>query len=104
MHAVVERDGIRDEVAVEEPLEIRIDGTPLAVTMGTPGQDEELAAGFLFGEGLLDGPPSFLPDPDLAANRSMSRARCFATPAHAASTPRRRAACAERARSRRWPS
>src|SRR3954447_7243906 len=68
MHAVVERDGIRDEVAVEEPLEIRIDGTPLAVTMRTPGQDEELAAGFLFGEGLLDGPPSFLPDPDLAGN------------------------------------
>jgi FdhD protein len=69
MHAVVERDGKRDEVAVEEPLEIRIDGDPLAVTMRTPGHDEELAAGFLYGEGLLDGPPSFRPDPDLAANR-----------------------------------
>ena len=55
MHAVVERDGERDEVAVEEPLEIRVDGAPLAVTMRTPGHDEELAAGFLFGEGLLDG-------------------------------------------------
>jgi len=69
MHAVVRRDGERDEVAVEEPLEIRVDGHPLAVTMRTPGHDEELAAGFLFGEGLLDGPPSFRPDPDLAANR-----------------------------------
>ena len=69
MHAVVERDGVRDEVAVEEPLEIRVDGQPLAVTMRTPGHDEELVAGFLFGEGLIDGPPTFLPDPELAANR-----------------------------------
>src|SRR6266480_2389849 len=56
MHAVVERDGVRDEVAVEEPLEIRVDGAPLAVTMRTPGHDEELAAGFLFSEGLVAGP------------------------------------------------
>src|SRR5438034_7743249 len=69
MHAVVQRDGVRDEVAVEEPLEIRVDGAPLAVTMRTPGHDEELAAGFLFSEGLVDGPPSFRPDPELAANR-----------------------------------
>ena len=69
MHAVVERDGERDEVAVEEPLEIRVDGAPLAVTMRTPGHDEELAAGFLFGEGLLDGPPSFGVDRELAGNR-----------------------------------
>ena len=69
MHAVVQRDGERDEVAVEEPLEIRVDGRPLAITMRTPGHDEELAAGFLVGEGLLDGPPSFRPDPELAANR-----------------------------------
>src|SRR2546421_662038 len=69
MHAVVERDGVRDEVAVEERLEIRVDGAPLAVTMRTPGHDEELAAGFIYGEGLLEGPPAFRPDPDLAANR-----------------------------------
>jgi FdhD protein len=69
MHAIVERDGVRDEVAVEEPLEIRVDGAPLAVTMRTPGHDEELAAGFLHGEGLLNGPPSFRPDRELAANR-----------------------------------
>src|SRR5436309_381828 len=65
----VVRDGERDEVAVEEPLEIRVDGAPLAVTMRTPGHDEELAAGFLFGEGLLDGPPSFRVDRELAGNR-----------------------------------
>jgi FdhD protein len=50
------RDGEEDYVAVEEPLEIRIDGAPLAVTMRTPGHDEELALGFLYGEGLIDGP------------------------------------------------
>jgi FdhD protein len=42
-----------DLVAVEEPLEIRIDGTPLTVTMRTPGDDIDLAAGFLHTEGLL---------------------------------------------------
>ena len=43
-----------DLLAVEEPLEIRIGGTPLTVTMRTPGDDIDLAAGFLFGEGLID--------------------------------------------------
>ena len=41
----------RDEVAVEEPLEIRVNGEAVAVTMRTPGHDEELALGFL-SEGL----------------------------------------------------
>src|SRR5579864_931302 len=47
-------DGKReqDRVAVEEPLEIRIGGTPVAVTMRTPGHDEELALGFCLSEGL----------------------------------------------------
>ncbi len=54
MIATVLRDGQRDEVAVEEPLELRVDGVPLAVTMRTPGHDEELALGFLYGEGLID--------------------------------------------------
>jgi FdhD protein len=64
----VEHDGRRDAVAVEEPLEIRVDGEPLAVTMRTPGHDEELALGFLYGEGLIDGPrPAGLTE-DLAAN------------------------------------
>jgi FdhD protein len=47
-------DGISDVVAIEEPLEIRVDSAPLAVTMRTPGHDEELALGFLYGEGLID--------------------------------------------------
>src|SRR2546430_11353178 len=42
----------RDRVAVEEPLEIRIDGRPIAVTMRTPGHDEELALGFCLSEGI----------------------------------------------------
>src|SRR5581483_8013143 len=55
-----------DRVAVEEPLEIRIGGRPVAVTMRTPGHDEELALGFCLSEGLQ--PQSArLPD-DLAAN------------------------------------
>jgi FdhD protein len=41
-----------DFVAVEEPLELRIAGEPVAVTMRTPGHDEELALGFAVGEGL----------------------------------------------------
>jgi len=66
-----ERAGARDELAVEEPLEIRADGEPLAVTMRTPGEDEALAVGFLAGEGLIEGPDDVvaagLPE-DLAAN------------------------------------
>lgn len=42
-----------DTLAVEEPLEIRVAGTPLAVTMRTPGHDVELAAGFLVSEGVI---------------------------------------------------
>ena len=72
MLAAVVRDGdVRDEVAVEEPLEIRVDGAALAVTMRTPGHDEELALGFLVGEGLIPvgGPaPAAGPAADLAAN------------------------------------
>jgi FdhD protein len=68
MLARVERDGEVDEVAVEEPLEIRVDGAPLSVTMRTPGHDEELALGFLYGEGLIDGPRPAGLSADLAAN------------------------------------
>ncbi|MCQ4121132.1 formate dehydrogenase accessory sulfurtransferase FdhD [Rhodococcus tibetensis] len=42
-----------DTVVVEEPLEIRVNGTPLAVTMRTPGSDVELAQGFLLTEGII---------------------------------------------------
>ena len=56
----------RDRVAVEEPLEIRIGGTAVAVTMRTPGHDEELAIGFCLSEGLRPR-DARVPD-DLAAN------------------------------------
>ncbi len=42
-----------DFVVVEEPLEIRIDGHPVAVVMRTPGNDQELAVGFLISEGII---------------------------------------------------
>jgi len=55
-----------DLVAVEEPLEIRIAGEPVAVTMRTPGHDEELALGFCISEGMAPS-AARMPD-DLAAN------------------------------------
>ena len=42
-----------DRAATEEPLEVRLHGRPFAVIMRTPGADRELAAGFLFSEGVL---------------------------------------------------
>jgi FdhD protein len=68
MWTTVVRDGGEDLVAVEEPLEIRVDGAPLAVTMRTPGHDEELALGFLFSEGLIEGPRPAGLTADFAAN------------------------------------
>ena len=44
-----------DTVAIEAPLEIRLDGAPFSVTMRTPGADRDLAAGFLFTEGIVTG-------------------------------------------------
>lgn len=43
----------RDAIVVEEPLEIRVAGDPLAITMRTPGEDARLAVGFLFAEGVI---------------------------------------------------
>jgi FdhD protein len=65
------RERVEDELAIEEPLEIRVDGIPLAVTMRTPGEDEELAVGFLAGEGLIAAPGDVEqagPPRDFAAN------------------------------------
>lgn len=54
---VLRSDGRREDdlVVVEEPLEIRIGDQPLVVTMRTPGHETELAAGFLYAEGLVSG-------------------------------------------------
>ncbi|MDQ3263223.1 MAG: formate dehydrogenase accessory sulfurtransferase FdhD [Myxococcota bacterium] len=47
------QSGDLDPVVVEEPLEIRVHGDTVAITMRTPGNDRELAAGFLFAEGVI---------------------------------------------------
>ena len=59
----------RDLIVVEEPLEIRLGGKPLVVTMRTPGDDEELAAGFLHAEGMIAG------GADMASLRAVEGAR-----------------------------
>ena len=45
---------IKDIVAVEEPLQVVVDGRPLAVLMRTPGDDEILVMGFLLTEGIIE--------------------------------------------------
>ena len=45
-----------DQLAPEAPLEIRVRGRPISVTMRTPGQDGDLAAGFLLTEGVIHSP------------------------------------------------
>jgi FdhD protein len=70
-------DTVLDRLAVEEPLEIRINGRAVAVTMRTPGHDEELALGFCLSEGI----PARLArlSDDLAANRIEVDADAFDT-------------------------
>jgi FdhD protein len=65
----------QDRVAAEEPLEIRIGGLPVAVTMRTPGHDEELALGFCLTEGI-PAVSAALPA-DLAANTVEVEAGAF---------------------------
>src|SRR3989454_8978105 len=60
---------IEDEVVVEEPLEIRVNGESLSVTMRTPGNDFDLAIGLLFTEGIVQscdeiGTIAYCPDED----------------------------------------
>ena len=50
----------QDDLAEEEPLEIRVRGQAISVTMRTPGHDVELAAGFLLTEGIIRGPQDVL--------------------------------------------
>jgi FdhD protein len=57
-----------DFLAAEEPLEIRVGEHPLSVTMRTPGHDLELAAGFLFTEGLVQRREQILALANVAAN------------------------------------
>lgn len=59
------RTPLQDLLAVEEPLEIRLNGRAVSITMRTPGNDAELAVGFVFSEGILSGP-------DQIANISLS--------------------------------
>lgn len=51
-----EGDGRADTLAGEEPLEIRLNGSPFTVTMRTPGHDFDLVAGFLVSEGVVRAP------------------------------------------------
>src|SRR5919109_711457 len=66
---------VNEAGTVEEPLEIRIGGRPVAVTMRTPGHDEELALGFCLSEGLAPQDASLTKD--LAANTVEVRAPTF---------------------------
>jgi len=69
-----------DRVAHEEPLEIQVGGSPLAVLMRTPGRDHELALGFLLTEGVLESPEEIVAlrhesvTPDPAADGNVIRA------------------------------
>jgi FdhD protein len=54
--ATAESTRCEDFVTIEEPLEIRVDTRTVAITMRTPGHDEELAAGFLLSEGVISDP------------------------------------------------
>ena len=58
-HAIRVRDGVAevtDDLTVEEPMEIRVDGTAVAVVMRTPGHDADLVRGFALTEGIVASP------------------------------------------------
>jgi len=61
----------QDSLAAEEPLEIRVGGVPLTVTMRTPGHDLELAAGFLLTEGLIESREQIGEIQSVAAKRGL---------------------------------
>ena len=74
------REATVDSVAVERPLEVRVDGEPFSVIMRTPGDDEHLAVGFLVSEGVLDARS------DLARITAEAPAKSFPTVAEALRT------------------
>jgi FdhD protein len=71
-----------DQVAVEAPLEVRVNGQPFSVIMRTPGADRELTLGFLFSEGLVRGRSDVarvdLDEPNAVANVVFGRGRADA--------------------------
>jgi FdhD protein len=87
--------GVRaDEVAIEEPLEIRVEGESLAVAMRTPGQDEELAAGWLLSEGIVrsaDEIAAIVPSPGISADRAAMVDVMLRDPSHFTAAKHRRA-------------
>jgi FdhD protein len=64
-----EPETVDDDLVVEEPLEIRLDGTSLAVVMRTPGDDADLALGFAITEGIVTSPESIVEVVDLGEGR-----------------------------------
>lgn len=71
---------VKDELAVEEPLEIQVDTHPVVVTMRTPGHDQELAAGFLLTEGLIKTPQEILKIVPYVRNQSGNVLDVFLAP------------------------
>ena len=69
-----------DELATEEPLEIRVDTRPVVVTMRTPGHDAELAAGFLLTEGMIRRRPDVLRVTSHPRNRAGNVLEIFLAP------------------------
>jgi FdhD protein len=63
----------QDDLAAEEPLEIRVNGRPLTVTMRTPGNDIDLAAGFLFTEGIVERPEQIISVREAAGTKITER-------------------------------
>src|SRR5882757_285834 len=62
-----------DALAVEEPLELRVEGRSIAVIMRTPGHDRELAAGFLLTEGVIKSAKDLFDITSCVANGSAGR-------------------------------
>jgi FdhD protein len=63
----------QDDLAAEEPLEIRVGGRPLTVTMRTPGNDLELAAGFVFTEGIVESADQIVAIREAAGTKNTER-------------------------------